>query len=121
MDLRFYSQLMATSRDLLEHNMGVETSYHTMLWSSHVFQEKTIVLKMVFSWCSPGQRSFSAAAQSAHLTKAPLPYISVAIFLPVAEEPDVERRIHILDFLCKTSTGNLNKSFQVETASPHLQ
>lgn len=101
--------------------MGVETSYHTMLWSSHVFQEENNSTEnsvfMMFFWTP---RSFSAGAQTAHLTKAPLPYISVSIFIPVAEELEVERRIHVLDFLCKTSPGNLYKSFQLETANPDL-
>lgn len=101
--------------------MGVETSYHTMLWSSHVFQEENSStgndVFIMFSWTL---RSFSAAAQTAHLNKASLPYISVTIFILVAEEPKEERRIYILDFLCKTSNGNLNRSFQVDTANPDL-
>lgn len=101
--------------------MGVETSCHAMLWSSHVFQEENNNTGnagfIMFSWTP---RSFSAAAQTAHLNKTSLPWISVTIFTPVTEEPEVERRIHILDFLCKTSTGNLNQSFQVQTANPDL-
>lgn len=101
--------------------MGVETSFHIMLWSSHVFQEENNntgnAVFIMFSWTL---RSFSAAAQTAHLNRTCLPYISVTFFIPVAEEPEVERRIHILDFLCKTSIGNLNETFQVETANPDL-
>lgn len=97
--------------------MGVETSYYTMLWSSHVFQEENNntenAVFMMFSWTP---RSFSAAVQTAHLNKTSFPYISVTIFIPVAEEPEVERWLHILDFLCK----NLNESFQVKTANPDL-
>lgn len=101
--------------------MGVEASFHTMLWSSHVFQEENNntgnAVFIMFSWTP---RSFSAAAQTAHLTKTSLPYISVTVFIPVAEEPEVERRILVLDLLCKTSTGNLNETFQVETTNPDL-
>lgn len=52
----------------------------------------------MFSWTP---RSFSAAVQTAHLNKTSLHYISVTIFIPVAEEPEVESWLHILDFLCK--------------------
>lgn len=61
LDLRFYSQLSVTSK--ICHNRGVETSYHTLLWSSHVFQEENNSTEnagfMMFSWTP---RSFSAAA-----------------------------------------------------------
>lgn len=81
------------------------------------FRRKTAILEILFSLFSPGHRGVLVLLFKLHISiKHLFPTSSATIFIPVAEEPGVERRIHIFDFLCK----NLNKSFHVEAANPDL-